>query len=647
MTVATAPSPTKPKAPARRPTIPHIGALDGLRGVAVIAVLAFHGGYLDGGYLGVDLFFVLSGFLITSLLLAETGSTGKVGLAEFWARRCRRLLPAMCAVAIAVALGSRWLADPLQWRAIRDDGLATLAYVANWHAILSGGGYAEGTGGRSPFQHTWSLAIEEQFYLVWPLVVAFVARRRPGASTARTVLHVAVGVAGLSALSGLVLSRTGVSVSALYLGTHVRIAAVAVGAAVAARQVDRRNRGLGAGDRTVAETAGFVGMAVLIVAYALMGLDSSILFRGGLFACSVAGGAVVWSIAVSPKAGLGRLFEARALREVGLRSYGLYLWHWPIFVWLDPVRTGLDGLALFALRLVVSAIVAMVSYVVIEQPIRHLRISAADTFVASLIGLLVTAVVVAACAVGAPPPLATERGSGPALSLSDASGKGIQLGLFGDSVAENLASQGVRPVQGDLGVVVRDGGVWGCLLMASAGPARDGYGKVVPPRRSEPCAKQLQARIRAMEPPADVVVALFGGIPFDAKVDGAWRTPCSDAYRSRYRELAADAVQQLGASGAPVTVVIPEDAGTDLVARTYGFDDVGERRACLAEELTKVATDAGVGVLDLNVECRPNGCAGQGRDLRRDGVHYQGKDAQVVARWLVPLLLDRARPARE
>src|SRR5882672_3570822 len=158
----------------QRPHLRHMPALDGLRGVAVAGVLAFHLGRLTGGYLGVDAFFVLSGFLITSLLLAEYATAGAIHLAAFWARRARRLLPALLVVLVAVAFAATvWVAARDLGR-VRDDGLATLFYFANWHSISAGHGYWASFQTPSLLQHTWSLAIEEQFYVVWPLIVVAV-----------------------------------------------------------------------------------------------------------------------------------------------------------------------------------------------------------------------------------------------------------------------------------------------------------------------------------------------------------------------------------------------------------------------------------------------------------------------------------------
>ena len=169
----------------------HVPALDGIRGVAVAAVLAFHGGlpWATGGFLGVDAFFVLSGYLITALLLAEwTRSRGRIDLAAFWGRRVRRLLPALLLMVTAVAIGARALLPPEEVRLLRGDGMASLFYVANWRMTFRGGDYFAQTAAPSPLQHTWSLGIEEQFYLLWPLVLcAVLYRRRPDRTSRRAL----------------------------------------------------------------------------------------------------------------------------------------------------------------------------------------------------------------------------------------------------------------------------------------------------------------------------------------------------------------------------------------------------------------------------------------------------------------------------
>ena len=218
----------------------HVAALDGLRAFAVVAVLLFHGGYLQGGFLGVDLFFALSGFLITSLLIRDAGTAGGVRLTAFWGRRFRRLLPAVLTLIVVVALWS-WLFGSLADLAgVEGDGPWALFYGANWHFISQSGGYWESFTQPSMFDHLWSLAIEEQFYLLWPLAVVAIWRwsRRP----VRT-LAVVSGVAIALSFLAMVLLYDGGEPTRVYMGTDTRAPSLLVGALAAtepARRLARR-----------------------------------------------------------------------------------------------------------------------------------------------------------------------------------------------------------------------------------------------------------------------------------------------------------------------------------------------------------------------------------------------------------------------
>ena len=216
----------------------YVPALDGLRALAILAVLAFHGGmpWATGGFLGVDAFFVLSGYLITSLLLAEWEQSGRIDLPSFWKRRARRLLPALLLMVAAITLGARTLLPAEELRLLRGDGLAALFYVANWRMILRGGDYFAQTASPSPLEHTWSLGIEEQFYLAWPLLVAAllvgtVAAGARRAALRRATLLCAIGVAVSTVLLAALYRAE--DPGRAYYGTDTRGASLLIGAGLA------------------------------------------------------------------------------------------------------------------------------------------------------------------------------------------------------------------------------------------------------------------------------------------------------------------------------------------------------------------------------------------------------------------------------
>ncbi len=346
----------------------HVPALDGLRGAAVVAVVLFHAGHLQGGFLGVDLFFVLSGFLITRILVAEHQHTGHIRLGRFYGRRLRRLAPA-----VLVLVGTVVLVAPAVFREetatdLRAAGLATIANVANWRSIWSGDDYWAALRGPGPFEHTWSLSIEEQVYLIWPLTLVL-ALRFKGRRDSRAV-------AALVAVAGIVLSlaslgyllSTGASAARLYYGTDTRIFAVLVGAFVGT--VSLSEQGKRVLQRPAVQQAGVVS-AVLIGAswFAVVG-DSPYLHRGLLLSSGILSGLVVGVVSTASTGPLSAVLGISPLRALGVLSYSLYLWHWPVFVALNPQSTGRSGWSLTMIRLGMSLLFAIVSYLVVERPFR-------------------------------------------------------------------------------------------------------------------------------------------------------------------------------------------------------------------------------------------------------------------------------------
>ncbi len=356
-------------------SMPYIGGLDGVRALAIVAVLLYHAefAWIPGGFLGVEVFFVVSGFLITSLLLAEHARSGRIDLRSFWIRRARRLLPALGLFLAGSYAMAVVLADDVvdQWR---EEALAATFYVANWFGIANDISYAEGFGRKSFLHHLWSLAVEEQFYLLWPLAV-WGGLRLLGR---RGTLVATVGlIAGSAALTWLLYEPL-TDPTRVYYGTDTRAAGLLIGAALAfvwrpwawrtRRPLARRSIA------TATSVSGVAALAVLVWAmgrYDLAVATAEPLFPGGLLITAWATAVVIAAVAV-PSSPLGALMSLQPFRWIGTRSYGLYLWHWPIFQVTRPrVDVDLGQWETLALRLVLTVVVTEVSYRLVETPIRR------------------------------------------------------------------------------------------------------------------------------------------------------------------------------------------------------------------------------------------------------------------------------------
>ena len=345
--------------------------LDGIRALAVGLVLVFHSGlgWVDGGFLGVSVFFTLSGFLITSLLLAEIGDerhAGRVALGRFWGRRLRRLAPASLACLAAITLLGPSLGDATTRAELPGDVLAALGYVANWRFVFAEQSYAELFSNPSPVLHFWSLAIEEQYYMLFPLLVAGLAvlgLRRRGIGLVLGLL-----AAGSTVLA-IVLSRP----DRVYYGTDTRAAELLIGGLLACTAASWLARA--EPDRRSTRAVSYVGMVGLVAVSAAAVLTSGTrgwVTSGGLSLFALASVALVaGAIVPGPTS---RLLSLPPLPAIGRISYGLYLYHWPIFLWLTEERTGLYGFARFALALAVTVAVSVVSYHLLERPVRERRL---------------------------------------------------------------------------------------------------------------------------------------------------------------------------------------------------------------------------------------------------------------------------------
>ena len=306
-------------------------ALDGLRALAVIAVIAFHEqlSAFTGGFLGVDVFFVLSGYLITDLLVAQWNRYGHLTLRGFWTKRARRLLPALGVLLVAVTAATAVI-EPAQMTALRDALLAAVTYSSNWWEAVAHHSYFTQFGPPPPLQHLWSLAIEEQFYLLWPLLLIGILKT---CQSGRIRAALAWLGAALSVLAMALIYVPGADPSRVYYGTDTHASALFIGSALALTWPLRRMRALSRDDARVPDVIGLVGIAVLAWAMGHFTGTDRLLYPAGLLIAALAAGGVVLA-AASPGL-ISWALGWSALRWIGIRSYGIYLWHWPVIALTD------------------------------------------------------------------------------------------------------------------------------------------------------------------------------------------------------------------------------------------------------------------------------------------------------------------------
>ncbi len=420
--------------------------------MAVLAVFGYHLGFrqLKGGFLGVDVFFVLSGFLITSLLLLEHARTGRISLVRFWGRRARRLLPALLLVLVAIALWESATAATFELPQRRSDLLWALFYGSNWNLVASAQDYFAQYQTASLVRHTWSLAIEEQFYLVWPVMVLgalWLARGRT-----RGIVIVCLG--GIAASVGLMwILYSPADPSRAYYGTEARMHQLLIGALLAVLLVRVRSIRR---PRRSGSLATVCGLGVLLLAFASLGDSSGAYYMGLSAGVAGATAVLIWGLEVAPESLPARALGIAPARLIGKISYGVYLWHWPVilavsapvaaFAWM-PGALGLD-----ASRVVFTLAIAGLSYRLVEQPIREgtfplIRASLARSAVAIAAATLVVAVAVVSLTA-----VPSERAFEPGAAALDRLGCQLEvcvryrspdadapvIAVIGDSVARSL-----------------------------------------------------------------------------------------------------------------------------------------------------------------------------------------------------------------
>ena len=634
----------------------YMPALDGLRALAVLAVLLYHGdvSWAAGGYFGVDAFFVLSGFLITSLLLVEWERANRIDLKAFWIRRARRLLPALILVLAAVAVYAWIVALPNELSPLRRDAFTTLGYVANWNQILTDSSYFDQFAAPSALRHTWSLAIEEQFYLIWPLIVFGILKWRRGSH--RALFITCAVLAAASAAWMAILFEPGKDPSRVYYGTDTRAQGLLIGAMLAVlmihfggiRDALRRN---------ALHVVAFVAFIGLLAIWWATDEGDAWQFRGGYVLTAVLVAIIIASV-TQPEGGgpLGRALSWKPMIEIGLISYGLYLWHWPIYVYLSSNRTGLEGGALLALRLGVTFLIAIASYTFVEMPIRRgglrgwrVRIAAPAT-AAVLVGAVlvsttggVPAVVenVSASELVAPP-IAID-------AAAQAAQRPPRVLLVGDSMARSLGP-GLERAAASGEFQFWDASVPGCGLASDVGERWFAAWQGTDPRCLPTWRERWPAQLQEYDP--DIVIALFGAQDaFDRRVDGA-EIRFDEAQGSLLAQQdLTEALTMLSSTGAEVTLLTtpyyvlgwPQQV---QVERSPLNEDWIDRYNLLQRAVGARLSEGapgGVRILDLNRYLAPERTwtdTVSGIKVRSfDRCHLSPEGADFVAAWLVPRLL--------
>lgn len=632
------------------PSFRHVPALDGLRGISVVAVLLYHAGYMAGGYLGVDAFFVLSGFLITSLLLIEQAGASSISVTEFWARRVRRLLPALLSLLALVVAYALVIARPDELPALRLDALASIGYFANWHAIYGGADYFASFRSPSILKHTWSLSIEEQFYFIWPVLVAVTVRGRNAFTAAMRVLVVAGTLASISYFA-MANTYSILNPARGYYGTDTRAGALLLGAALAAglqRFGAIRGRLL-----PIVRFASIAAIGWLAREWSTRDGRDPFLYRGGMLLSSVA--VVILVAAVSDPGRstvMARFFSAAPLRWFGRLSYGLYLWHWPIFVYLDAERTGLNALPLLTLRLVVTVFVAYLSYTFIEMPMRVRVWSRARTY--SFSGVTVVALCVAIIAATSVTALPTRTSGAYPQIIPNVHSKSWQNSLrkvreataglprnatnvvvTGDSTS---IAMGSRPRYSAPTDTIESGwGLIGCSII-DAGLVAENFAQIQNPACKD-WFKIYDDLFQAMHP--NVVVLMLGPWElFDRQVDGVKVAIGSPHFADiMTAQLEKELAVISRASARMLLVTTPCYEPTN--AATYQAETWTSRLRI--EALNRIWRDFAtahkrdVTLGDLGRFVCPKGTVRRsfdGSPLRSDGIHFTRSGAETIWQWL-------------
>ena len=674
-------------------SLTYVPGLDGLRAVAVLGVMLYHGGApgFGGGFLGVNIFFVLSGFLITSLLLGEWAERASIRLGQFWARRARRLIPALLLMLVGVALYVRFLTPAGQFGDLRLNSISTLFYVANWNFIYSGGNYFDLTTLPSPLVHMWSLSIEEQFYIVWPpvaLVMLRLGRRLRPSRTLWPILATAVIGALASAIEMRLLFFHGASVTRVYEGTDTRSQDILTGATLAiamamwarrrrppapaptaSRSGHRRHRpppSIEAWEidstpvRLALQVAGWAALGCALFVWSQLSGPDPVLFEGGSFIFALGVALVLFCVVTARTGSLSVALANPVFRYIGMISYGAYLWHVPLFDLLNPARVHLLGLPLLFVRVAATLAIATVSYYLVEQPIRRKSLASFRQWKTWLAAAAAVATVVAVVIVTTIPVAvsdATEANALPVPSGPLYQGPPVTVTMFGDSLAFTAGwSIATTNAAAPYNVDFHSEGILGCGVVTAASHSVHG----VSAASSDVCttAKSTAEQwtglwedaLRAQHP--NTVLLMAGRWEVTDQVIGGQTLHIGEPAYDRILEAALERAIAIGTSTGAYMVLLTapcESTGEQPNGEPWP-EDTATRRLDYDQILRQVAARhrANVTVDDFGAEVCPDSQFSPVVDGIRirtpDGVHFPytlGTDG-ASGKWLAWKLLPEA-----
>jgi peptidoglycan/LPS O-acetylase OafA/YrhL len=646
------PAPAPPTETVRR--IGYVPGFDGIRGAGLLLTLSYHHGvtWIPGGPFMISLFFTLSGFLIARLAYEEVALTSRFSVRGFLERRARRLLPA----AILTLLGIMALEAIFGIGGgdrFRGDILAALGYVANWRLAYSGADYANLFSLGSPVQHFWSLAVEEQFYVAFPVLVLALRRFMSGRWTAAGMVLLALAAASFAAAWQIAGAQG--STGLAYYATYTRASEILVGVALAFllrgealfRLIDSRRGG------RILGAAGIAGIGLMAFLMTRVSLSDPRFFRGGTIVNALCSVAIILACVYARRGVVARILELQPFVLLGKLTYSVYLVHWPLYLLLDRERTGLEGAPLFALRFAVTIAVSMFSYHLVEAPFRTRsgRWSTGRLTTSLAVPALATALLVLVMPVRETDNLdlgeldsVAAAGNPDVVVPVDGRPATIEMLLLGDSTAWSLTGGFERwnrahdeQVRLDLYFSV------GCTL-ATAGPVLS-LGQIEHPL--DTCTdfrSDLQSLLAAND--YDVIMVMMGQKDLsEREIDGEFRSFGDPAFDEWWLEdvggivdiLQQEATPVVWSTAAYVRVIRP----TDIGASWDDYPDNAPARVDRLNELLRQVVDdrPGMIVADINRWLHEQPGGDDDRELRGDGAHWFEAGSEALVEWLMPQLL--------